>query len=153
MSCGICNENAFQENCVIKDVCEENMMIAMYNCDPSYTWWNPVYTTIFTLVRESPNPFNLDKNHFEGDQIQVYNTNLCLQMVNGRSIYLLQCDASNKEQRFLGFQAGGQAMELSPLADTERCLTQDHHPRQGERVFAQECRVARYHETNLWSTY
>lgn len=106
--------------------------------------------------------FEDPEESLQGDQIQVYGSTLCLERVGGgRSILLQQCNATVQEQRFIGFRSDGQPMELVPYPGTflkdgvslERCLTQHHHPRQGERVFAEVCTRARNSQTNLWATY
>ena len=142
-------------------------MLALYNCDPAKrrnknkrrSWM-----TTFTLLRRSGNStdlFGVENNGLEGDQIAVYNTNLCVERVGPRHIFLKQCNASVKEQRWIGFKTGGQAMELLPSPGTfvkngveyVKCLTQHHHPRNGERIYAENCVKARRSDTNLWSTY
>jgi len=139
------------------------MMLALVKCDPNKknnAKKRKEWTATFTLVTEGSGLFDVGGNGLEGDQIQVYNTNLCLHRLGARTILLQQCDASLKEQRFLGFRAGGQAMELLPEGifrkngvEYDRCLTQHHHPRQGELVYAEACRKARNSDTNMWSTY
>lgn len=143
------------------------MNLALYNCDPSKkrnqkNTKNRSWMTDFTIRGGSTSGmFGSAENGLEGDQIQVHNSNLCLERVGGRSILLKQCNASVTNQRFLGFKSGGQAMELLPLPGTimrngvefVRCLTQHHHPRQGERIYAEDCIKARKSDTNMWSTY
>ena len=153
MACAWCNDNMFDEHCDYKDYCKEDMGLALVKCEPgSKRRKKNKYMAQFTLLESD--------GMYEGDQIKVHGTNLCMERKE-RSIYLQQCNSSVEKQRFLGFKSGGQAMELHPAPgvfmkngnEIERCLTQHHHPRPGERVYKQECRLARASDTNLWSTY
>ncbi|KAL7539790.1 hypothetical protein ACHAXR_009605 [Thalassiosira sp. AJA248-18] len=161
MACAWCDDNIFDEHCDIQSFCEENMSLALVNCHPNKrnSSKRRMEITTFTLGKRSSGLFGVG-NSFAGDQIQVYGTNLCLHRIGTRAIFLQQCDAASAEQRFLGFRSGGQAMELLPEGsfkkngiEFDRCLTQHHHPRQGERIYADECRKARNSDTNLWSTF
>jgi len=167
MACATCNANFFEKHCVIEDVCQENMMVATVECDPE-KWnrdarkgLNPALPASFTLLKNEP-IMGLFGPISTGDRIQVYNTNLCLTRTEERDIYLLPCDSSVKEQLFFGFQPDGVEMELHPFTEKflrgvpfepERCLTQHHHPREGERIYSEFCRRARAAEHSKWVTY
>jgi len=153
MACASCNDNIFEhKDCDIEKHCNEGMSLAMVKCDPSKKKKKKRYNdmTKFTLLTND--------NDLAGHQLQVYDTDLCMQR-KGRHISLQKCNASLEEQRFLGVQTGGQAMELMPYpgvfmrngVEVERCLTQHHHPRPGERVYVMDCRKARNSDTNMWS--
>ena len=118
----------------------------------------------FTLAAEGSSALFDAGGHsrWEGHQLQVHGTDLCLHRAEHRHVVLRRCSAAAREQRFLGVHPGGQAMELVPLAGglfwrdgfrRRRCLTQHHHPKQGERIFAGDCDKAERSDTNLWSTY
>ncbi|KAL7546933.1 hypothetical protein ACHAWF_010268 [Thalassiosira exigua] len=160
MACAWCDVNIFDEKCELASYCDESMSLALIQCDPSNRKnkrWKWLAT--FTLAREVGGLLDFDSG-LEGDQIQVFNTDLCLQRER-RQVLLQQCNASIAEQRFLGFEEGGQAMELLPYPGTfkkqgveyQRCLTQHHHPKQAERIYTENCRKARGSDTNMWSTY
>ena len=163
MACAKCDENIFDEKCDIKKDCREDMMIATVDCKPDKRRRKNryrQYAATFTLVGRSSNGLFDVTNGLEGDQIQVHGTNLCLHREKTRAILLKQCNASEPNQRFLGFRTGGQEMELLPFPGTfskngiqfERCITQHHHPRQGERIFAETCEKSRKTDTSKWST-
>lgn len=141
------------------------MSLALVNCDPKKgrnkkergSWMAE-----FNLLEE-PHLFGLN-----GVQLQIHNTNLCVQRLGlgSRSVSLQQCNASVQDQRWLGFGAAAQrsagyGTEIKPSSGAlvnrgiqyESCLSQHHHPRQGERVYVQPCRKARNSDTNLWSVY
>ncbi len=137
--------------CDVKNYCSEGMNVAVTDCDPNH-WGDK--SASFSL-RPHHGLFDL-----EGGQIQVHNSNLCLTLSGVRSITLEDCDASKMEQRFSGFQSEGGPMELSPVNVTiqdgkkvERCITQHHHPRAGERIFSEDCKFARRSDTALWNLW
>lgn len=173
-ACAVCDpDNIFGglKNCSIETYCRENMSLAITGCDPknkggkSQKDGNGQPTgpkvTIFTrLAKTSRGIFDAD--NLDGDQIQVHDTNLCLQKMGARDVLLKQCNSSSKQQRFLGFTSGGQAFELVPLTAKEpistvrgiqpkRCLTQHHEPRPREKIYAEECFKARRADTSFWT--
>lgn len=155
----------------IKTYCQENMSLALVNCDPKKgrnkkkrgSWMAE-----FNLLDFETHLFGLN-----GVQFQIKDTNLCVQRMGSRSISLQQCSAFVEEQRWLGFggkierfqqnpqRSAGQGTEIKPSPgvfmkrgiEYESCLSQHHHPRQGERIYVQPCRKARNSDTNLWSVY
>jgi len=179
MACAWCSVTRFRDHCDIKNTCEEGMELALIKCEPN-KGKNPrrrkKLSTTFTLL-ETDNGGGTGlfadyapSKKFVGSQIQVVDTNrdpainngtsLCLERKRTRNIALTPCDASVERQRFTGFNATGQGMEIYPEGifskngvSYERCLTQHHHPRQGERVYAEKCRKARNSKTNKWSSY
>lgn len=90
----------------------------------------------FTLLSGSGGLFGSDRHRFKGKQLKVNSTDLCLHRdhvsLGSRALMLKQCNATLREQRFLGFHTGGQAMILQPEdksftkrgVEYERCLTQ-----------------------------
>lgn len=142
--------------------------MALVNCDPNKgkkknkkkkKKGKDDWSARFTFLESEGGVFDVGYG-FEGHQIQVINSNLCLERVGAREIELRQCNASVERQRFLGFSPGGQGMELQPEGtfrrrgvEYERCVSQHHHPKQGERIYAEHCRKTRRTETSMWSTY
>ncbi|KAL7456057.1 hypothetical protein ACHAWC_007570 [Mediolabrus comicus] len=136
--------------CDIKSYCSEGMAIAVTDCSP-YQWSDK--SASFSVLTDNHGLFDTS---LKGDQIQVHDTNLCLSQSGDRAISLQNCNSSNIEQRFVGFTSGGEgAMELTPanVTENDKCLTQHHHPRVGERIFVEDCKKARRSDTNLWDLW
>lgn len=68
-----------------------------------------------------------------------------------RHIVLRPCEGF-QEQLFEGFQWDG-LFELHPKDETNQCITQWHHPKADERLYPEDCQVARDEVTSLWHTY
>lgn len=149
----------------IKTYCQENMSLALYNCDPKKGRNNKKrgsWMAEFNLLDFETHLFGLN-----GVQLQINDTNLCVQRMGSRDVSLQQCNAFVEEQRWLGFGGAAeqrtvqQGTEIKPSPgvfmkrgiEYESCLSQHHHPRQGERIYVQPCRKARNSDTNLWSVY
>ena len=152
MACALCDVNEFDENCDVVNYCRDGMMLALTECRPN-KWTSAAK---FSLLPGHNGLFD----YLEGDQIQVANSNLCLSLVGSRVIKLETCNASKIEQRFTGFSSGGNAIEIAPAKVSkkdgvvvEKCLTQHHHPREGERIYSEVVKLARISDTNLWTTY
>ena len=168
MTCASCNPNIFKEHCDFEDVCQENMMLAIMNCAPKQRQpkaakkphgREPAQMATFTVLKGDSSGIFGDGG---GDRIQVLNTNLCLQRMGERDVLLKRCDSSVKEQLFYGLRSDNQAMELIPYpgtkstiggVETERCLAQHHHPRNGERIYAESCARARNADHHWWVKY
>jgi len=140
--------------CDLQHYCHEGMSIAVTDCDPNQS---SDKSTAFSFL---PGRSGLFDNDLKGGQIQVHNTNLCLSQSGVRYIELETCDASKIEQRFLGFESNEGAMEFSPVNTTmkdgkmvEQCITMHHHPRLGERVYVEKCKLARSSYTSLWDLW
>lgn len=136
-------------------------MLAIMNCAPSQSQRKPkgkkgkgrepAKMATFTLLKnDSPGLFG---DGLGGDRIQVLDTNLCLQRIGAIDVLLKPCDSSVKEQLFYGLRSDNQVMELIPFLETEQCLAQHHHPRNGERIYAQNCARARHATHNWWVKY
>lgn len=123
------------------------MTLSLVNCGEQKRLHK--YSPHFTLVTEG-NLFATPE--LEGGQIKVASADLCLDRTGNREVTLERCDPSRGEQRFLGFRPGGQKMEIVPSGKDEHCLSQHHHPRQGERIYVEECYKARKADTSYWST-
>ena len=98
------------------------------------------------------NPFGAN-----GHQFRVANTNLCLQkMGRGRAIKLKKCMKPKKKhvhlQLFKGFKPG-EKFDLRPSSYLDRCLSQHHHPKANEIVYAESCSKAHRPDTGYWVTY
>ncbi|KAL7554045.1 hypothetical protein ACHAWF_017430 [Thalassiosira exigua] len=95
-----------------------------------------------------------NKNH----QFRVANTNLCLDRKGKRRIRLKSCKDGKTGQLFktvLG-EYGEEAddkFDLRPVGMTDRCLTNHHHPKAGEVIYAAPCKKAHGPDTGYWVAY
>lgn len=84
-------------------------------------------------------------------QFRVTNTKLCLQKMRGRSLRLKPC-SKNKLQQFKDYSLT-EKFDLRPVRYSSRCLSQHHHPKQDEEVYAETCAKAHRHDTGYWIAY
>lgn len=118
-------------------------MLGLVRCDPDKS--HQVQAVEFTIRRKL---FEKKDNH---DMISVYQTDLCVARKR-RDVYLEKC-TGDKEQLWDGFDAEKE-FELQPAGKKDdKCLTQHHHPKRGERIFAEKCETARKTKTSLWTVY
>ncbi|EJK69809.1 hypothetical protein THAOC_08895, partial [Thalassiosira oceanica] len=82
---------------------------------------------------------------------RVTNTKLCLQKMRGRSLRLKPC-SKNKLQQFKDYSLT-EKFDLRPVRYSSRCLSQHHHPKQDEEVYAETCAKAHRHDTGYWIAY
>ena len=96
--------------------------------------------------------FAVDRTR-KGDRLEAAGTGLCLARGRKRSVALRPCRSGDRRQLFKGFQPGGK-FDLKPARDkNRRCLTQYHHPKAGEEVYAETCRKAHRTKTGYWVQY
>jgi hypothetical protein len=150
-ACATCDPNELfggRKNCLPQIDCKENMTLAIMKCKPSTPLDNRIAR--FTRLKNgSPFLFDVAKDGFEGDQIQVHNTNLCLQRMPAGEVFipikLQQCNSTMRRQRFFGNRSVGQAMELHLISGNAiKCVSNHHHPTNNEQVYAEDCELARY---------
>jgi hypothetical protein len=89
-------------------------------------------------------------------QIQVADkSNLCLQLVGNNDIFVKVCDGANTRQKFKAlngtFGSSGK-FELGTTA-VAGCISQEHHPKDGEILFRMDCALTRKHTTSYWTQY
>jgi len=90
----------------------------------------------------------------KGHQFRVINTNLCLQKSKRTvAINLEPCNTRNMLQHFVGFKTDGKRFDLKPSTKTKRCLSQHHHPKRGEIIYAETCFKAHRVDTGYWVAY
>lgn len=90
----------------------------------------------------------------KGHQFRIANTNLCMQKSRrGSSIRLKKCNKKNKWQHFVGFKSDGKRFDLKPSTSSKRCLSQHHHPKAKEIIFAETCFKAHRVDTGFWEAY
>lgn len=81
-------------------------------------------------------------------------TDLCLQKI-GRSvkIALKPCNKRNVLQQFQGYRGAGKEFDIRPARFSNRCLTNHHHPKAGEVIYAETCLKAHRTKTGYWTAY
>jgi len=78
------------------------------------------------------------------------NSKLCFEM-KGSTVKLDTCDSNDRDQEFKR-DGKNSKFKLEPRSRSG-CLTQEHHPKSGEKVYATSCRRAQKDETVYWNTY
>ena len=86
--------------------------------------------------------------------LKVAGEDLCLHQLEPGTFRLFPCDASNEDQKLVGFEPY-QPFEIQPahLNHVDDCLTQDHHPKPYEELRSKPCYVARRDRTSYWEFY
>lgn len=118
--------------------CEQGKDIAIFHCDESPTQW--------VFVEHGNNDV----------QIQAVGTGVCMQVqsTTNRTVLLDDCDNDNIMQRFQAASPGSLQdvrFEIEARAKAGWCLTQRHHPREGEEIRIERCTAARKSNTSFWN--
>jgi hypothetical protein len=108
-------------------------------------------TYIFNCGR--PTNQRYDFVFVKGDDalIRLNGKNLCFER-SSFDIYLRKCDTGKVEQLWFA-KAGnfrGDRFEISPRGLTTHCVTQPHHPKEGEVVHLEKCTTARKDDSSYW---
>lgn len=122
------------------DKCESEDDIEITTCDDENTWF---------VLR------NRDGN---SAQLQIAEKDLCLGMYGEKKYFgnvrpkieTRECDPSDGRQFF---SAGWNFERFEIITPNGGCLSQDHHPKSGEELFAESCSRADGHDTNYWIMY
>lgn len=142
MACATCDKNLFTASCDLQEVCQEGMMLGLVDCEPGKG------------VNIRAVEFAIRHNLFDkysGDMILIHQTDLCITRKK-RELYIEKC-TGEKGQRWNGFHPEKE-FELQPVGrKDDKCLTNHHHPKRGERIFAEKCETARKTKTSLWIAY
>jgi hypothetical protein len=89
-------------------------------------------------------------------QIKVTGQDLCLELMesNNRDIKLQKCTTGSRRQLFTAGPGdfNGSRFELQPV-QVAGCLSQPHHPRDGELIRRQNCAGARFDTTSYYNKY
>jgi hypothetical protein len=72
--------------------------------------------------------------------------------VEGGKIRMRDCDSGDSKQRFTGSFSSSK-FEIHPQDDSDKCVTQQHHPKPGEELIIDKCSTARGDETSYWNKY
>jgi hypothetical protein len=119
------------------DACEVDDSIIISNCSHDRSTWF-VYKNLRNDI----------------SQIQVAVSNLCLQLVGNNDIRVKVCDGTKQRQKFkaLNGDFGGAKFELGTV-ERDGCISQHHHPKDGEIIFRMDCALTRKHTTSFWMQY
>jgi hypothetical protein len=120
------------------DACEVDDSIIISHCSHDRSTWF-VYKNLSNDV----------------SQIQVaVSSHLCLQLVGNNDIRVKVCDGTKQRQKFkaLNGSFGGAKFELG-TTERDGCISQHHHPKDGEIIFRMDCALTRKHTTSYWMQY
>lgn len=83
-------------------------------------------------------------------------SNSCFER-KGRSIRLHRCNPNSFSQRWYAPNGSleGYRFELSQMSYRDQCVTQAHHPKEGEIVELHSCKLSRdaNHQSSFWNVY
>jgi hypothetical protein len=93
------------------------------------------------------------RQHFFFDDGRIRtrrNLDVCLER-SGRSIVLKGCDSSD-DQVWASLRKD-KPFRLQIPGNDDKCATQHHHPKDGEKVFMASCKLASNSQTDKWIVY
>lgn len=117
-----------------REACSAGRYIYITNCDRDMT-------TDWQFVTNPDNTFF----------IKIATSNLCIS--SGRRLTVQTCDANDRRQVWTatkGTRDWSGRFQLRPIDDPDFCVTQSHHPRQGELLGLWECRIPEGDDTSYW---
>jgi hypothetical protein len=102
--------------------------------------------------RGNPDNFRFIQHSGGEIQIQEDSSELCFQR-SGRDISLQRCNSGNSNQRWVATSGGfgGRRFQISPKGRRGDCVTQRHHPKDGEIVEIEPCATAQKGDTSFWN--
>ena len=90
-------------------------------------------------------------------QIEVAGTGLCMEAVPENDvIFLSSCRnfIQSRNQWFYGYnETHVDRFEIRPFVENDQCVTQLHHPKDGEEIIIQICEKSRIDNTTYWEKY
>jgi hypothetical protein len=86
----------------------------------------------------------------KGYQYRVSKSDLCLQ-TNIPIITLSPCNKNEPRQFFVN--KPNAKFDIRPITSKDRCLTQHHHPKADEIIYAEHCSIAHKTKTGYWAKY
>lgn len=90
-------------------------------------------------------------------QIEVAGTGLCMEAVpEDDEVFLRNCQVfvQNQNQWFFGYnETYIDRFEIRPFVEPDQCVTQLHHPKDGEEIIIQFCDKTRIDNTSYWEKY
>ena len=122
--------------------CEKGSKLELTNCKKKTDM-----DTTFAAINHGNN----------GHQLRVTNTDLCLQKMGDlRTILLRPCRENTSPlwplQLFTDFKKNDK-FDLRPVGYKGRCLSNHHHPKAGESIYAESCTKAHKTTTGYWVAY
>ena len=120
------------------DACEVDDAIIISHCSHDRSTW-----FVYKNLRN------------DTSQLQVaVSSHLCLQLVGNNDIRVRVCDGTKQRQKFKALNGifGGVKFELGTV-EREGCMSQHHHPKDGEILFRMDCALTRKHTTSFWTQY
>jgi len=117
--------------------CKENENMYLRKCNPKTS-----LDAIFKVIKQK-----------KGHQLQVVGTDLCLQKRGKSRQILLKPCRNTPLQRFFGFKFEEEKFELRPSRFADKCLSNHHHPKDGELVYSENCSLAHKADTGYWVAY
>lgn len=117
--------------------CDENDKVEIKWCDE----WNEAQRWVYKPASDE-----------YGRISPAMNQTLCFQLLEHTSILrLLPCDEGNRRQLFSGWSGPSpRKFELHPYGQKDKCLTQEHDPKNYEEIISVDCSTARGDHTNAW---
>ena len=118
--------------------CQEGDKVRVYECDGG--------NEMFRFINQ------------ENNEVQIYlaDFDLCLESRSGeKDLKVEECDNSESQRFWPGPEGDfmGDRFELSPIWSRDECLTQRHHPKDGEKIYREDCEAARKDTTAFWNKY
>jgi hypothetical protein len=89
-------------------------------------------------------------------QIQVAGSDLCLDLsstVYTQPVTLQICDSSNPDQFFTAGEGSFSSFRFELSPNGGGCLSNTHHPKQGEYIYNQDCNGPRIATASYWNKY
>jgi len=124
-----------------EDECDDGENLKVRECGGS--------NTKFQLINEADN----------AAQIYIPKDDKCLEAsADEKNLKVEDCDDSESAQRFWAGPDGsfnGDRFELIPksISSLDECMTQRHHPKDGEVIYREKCETARNDRTSFWSRF
>jgi hypothetical protein len=88
----------------------------------------------------------------KGYMIELEGGDLCLERQSPRAILIKNCNSGDSKQWWTG-SLGSSKFEISPFNAGSLCITQRHHPKDGEILALEPCTTARIGDTSYWVKY
>lgn len=85
-------------------------------------------------------------------QLKVAATSLCVEWKGGK-VRIVTCDASQDHQKFTAGNGSFNGKRFELMTSSGGCLTQQHHPKDGEEIINQVCATPRRSDTSYWNKY
>lgn len=116
--------------------CKNDNMMLVTDCDDT--------DTKFSFVNQPGN----------GTQIRLKGTGLCLARANVRAVRTAPCDSTTPRQRWHAGLGGFDQtkFEVRPV-NKEGCVSQHHHPKDGEMLYVETCAKAHRADTGYWNLH